>query len=143
MFEPYSFQTNLVNFSWTGISATSHYMRYGAEAVAYLVQRLYQSLSEEIAMALCTFFCSPITRGSRKPYQRVGKTNNKSIMPNFMLKGTAKINIGKIPMGTTIQVISQSNTCPSQQEVLTAVRAQLGINESNVRPHLFKWERVK
>ena len=24
-----------------------------------------------------------------------------------------------------------------------AVRAQLGINESNVRPHLFKWERVK
>lgn len=52
MFEPYSFQTNLVNFSWTGISATSHYMLYGAEAVAYLVQRLYQSLSEEIAMAL-------------------------------------------------------------------------------------------
>ena len=34
-------------------------MLYGAEAVAYLVQRLYQSLSEEIAMALCTFFCSP------------------------------------------------------------------------------------
>lgn len=64
-------------------------------------------------------------------------------MPDFMLKGTAKINIGKIPMGTTIQVISQSNTCPNQQEVLTAVRAQLGINESNVRPHLFKWERVK
>ena len=30
-------------------------MLYGAEAVAYLVQRLYQSLSEEIAMALCTF----------------------------------------------------------------------------------------
>ena len=36
-------------------------MLYGAEAVAYLVQRLYQSLSEEIAMALCTFFCSPIS----------------------------------------------------------------------------------
>lgn len=52
-------------------------MLYGAEAVAYLVQRLYQSLSEEIAMALCTFFVpQSATRGSRKPYQRVGKTNN-------------------------------------------------------------------
>ena len=64
-------------------------------------------------------------------------------MPNFLLKGTAKTHIGKIPMGTTIQVISRSGNCPSQQEILTAVRAQLGIDEPIVRPHLFKWERVK
>lgn len=31
-------------------------MLYGAEAVAYFVLRLYQSLSEEMATALCTFF---------------------------------------------------------------------------------------
>ena len=47
-------------------------MLYGAEAVAYLVQRLYQSLSEEIAMALCTFFCSPIS------HKEMPKTLSKS-----------------------------------------------------------------
>ena len=111
-------------------------MLYGAEAVAYLVQRLYQSLSEEM-------FPNQPQGGSRKPYQRVGKTNNISIMPSFLLKGTAQTQIGKIPRGATIQVISQSGSCPSQQEVLTAIRAQFGINEPNARPHFFKWEQVK
>ena len=84
MFEPYSFQTNLVNFSWTGISATSHYMLYGAEAVAYLVQRLYQSLSEEIAMALCTFFCSTIShKGKPKTLSKSRQTNTLGNGRNF------------------------------------------------------------
>ena len=74
---------------------------------------------------------------------RVGKANNISIMPSFLLKGTAQTQIGKIPRGATIQVISQSGSCPSQQEVLTAIRAQFGINEPNARPHFFKWEQVK
>lgn len=119
-------------------------MLYGAEAVAYLVLRLYQSLSEEMATALhFSFVPQSATRGCRKPYQRVGKTNNISIMPSFLLKGTAQTQIGKIPRGATIQVISQSGSCPSQQEVLTAIRAQFGINEPNARPHFFKWEQVK
>lgn len=97
MFEPYSFQTNLENFSWTGISATSHHMLYGAEAVAYLVQRLYYSLYEEIAMALCTFFCSTITRGSRKPYQRVGRLilygNGRNFQGTQIVRGEQNVSM--------------------------------------------------
>ena len=37
-------------------------MPYGAEAVAYSVQRLYQRLSEEVARALHFSFCSPINQ---------------------------------------------------------------------------------
>lgn len=121
-------------------------MLYGAEAVAYLVQRLYQSLSEEIAMALCTFFCSPISsRGCRKPYQRVGKTNNISIMA-ILNKLTAKYAFsgGKVPKGATLQVVSQSFV-PTAKEICNAIKLQLGVEVPEGDCHVGKFtvERIK
>ena len=108
-------------------------MLYGAEAVAYLVQRLYQSLSEEIAMALCTL-----------PYQRVGKTNNISNMP-YLFKCTAKQNVGsKVPKGTTIQVVMPHDTKPQMNDLRAAIKQQLGIDvKEYFSSSFFNIEKIK
>lgn len=52
-------------------------MLYCAEAVAYFVLRLYQSLSEEMATALCTFFVPQISHeGKPKTLSKSRQTNN-------------------------------------------------------------------
>ena len=104
-------------------------MLYGAEAVAYLVQRLYQSLSEEIAMALCTFFCS----------------NNISNMA-YLFRCTAKQNVcgGKVPKGTTVQVVKQYDMKPGTEDIRAAIKQQLGIETKEMfSTSYFNIEKIK
>lgn len=65
-------------------------------------------------------------------------------MPSYLCKGTAITQIGKIPRGATIQVIS-SGCRPTPQEICAAIKAQLGIDlkPSTNTSCFFKWEQVK
>lgn len=112
-------------------------MLYGAEAVAYLVQRLYQSLSEEIAMALCTFFCSPIShKGKPKTLSKSRQTNNKSIMALFQVtaqketSGMGPDTCKKLPKGATFQVLSKNSSEPTAKEIADAIKRVFGIQVS-------------
>lgn len=107
-------------------------MLYGAEAVAYLVQRLTRAcLINSNGSAL---FLSPnsFARRSRKPYQRVGKLI-LSIMALFKITmkreaaGVRSSSGMKVPKGVTFQVVSKNSSKPTGKEIADAIKLQFGI----------------
>lgn len=120
---------------------------YGAEAVAYFVLGLYQSLSEEMAMALHFLLSTyrPSHKEMPKTLSKSRQTNNKSIMA-YLFRCTAKQSVcgGKVPKGVTVQVVMHTDMKPQTADIRAAIKQQLGIEtKESFGPSYFNIEKIK